>query len=92
MQMTIKVTKAMYSQAVSDLDYIVEKYGDVDDFCGGFCNAENYDELLRNPTIELAYNHIVDLLKRYCRIGNEQGESLDIKDLRIGKIIKKYCL
>ncbi|MBP6517883.1 hypothetical protein [Shewanella sp.] len=90
--MTVKVTKAMHSQAVSDLDYIVKKYGDVDDFCGAFCNSEKYDELLRNPTIEMAYNHIVSLLRHHNYVGNEQGEMFDVKDSRTGKIIKKYCL
>lgn len=90
--MTIKVTKAMHIQAVSDLDYIVGKYGDVDDFCGAFCNTERYDELLRNPTIELAYNHIVGVLKHHSYAGSEQGGGFDIKDARTGKIIKKYYL
>lgn len=90
--MTIKVTKAMHRQAVDDLNYIVGKYGDVDDFCGSFCNTENYDELLRNPTIELAYNHIVDLLSHHNYAGSERGDGFDVKDARTGKIIKKYCL
>ena len=87
-----KVTKAMHSQAVSDLNYIVEKYGDVDDFCGAFCNTEHYDALLREPTIGLAYNHIVGILQHHKYAGSEHGEGFNVKDARTGKIIKKYCL
>ncbi len=54
-----------YRMARSDYSYMSKNYGDVDEFCGDFCNTDNYIKLLENPCEETARLHYIDLLEYY---------------------------
>ncbi|MBE8232389.1 MAG: hypothetical protein HAW67_01545 [Endozoicomonadaceae bacterium] len=57
--------KQKHAQAAKDFETLVEIYGDINDFCGAYCNTEQYILMLKMPTPSHALKHLEQLIEKY---------------------------
>ena len=79
----------VYKDILKDVKYLVNIYGEIDDFCGGFCNCEIFYKLLENPDTKTATE--IQIKRIECIIGKLTEEQKE-NDKKIQSIIKKYSL
>lgn len=75
-------------QMISDWQYLEEKYGNVYDFCGGFCQEEQLKNLLLG--LYSKQDVIFELLEYYFT-KYPTKELLDLSDTRTLRIKERYC-
>ena len=89
--------KISLAQARKDLDYLRNNYGEVNDFCGAWCEQEKlFDVLYGKISIK---ETIIDLITAYFINGIECGNHSitsdvkpDLEDKRVQKIIDRYYI
>lgn len=82
-----------YKQIFKDIKYIEDKYGQVNDYCGGWCNNDVLTELLLSPNIQTALKLQISFLERYFAFGYDQepiyiGVRLPVEDDKKLQVIK----
>jgi hypothetical protein len=88
-----------YTAIRKDLSYIKKTYGEVFDYCGSFCNCEQFEVLLKTPNKKTALKISIAKLKCYFstgyenNVGNNQYKKLnDAEDKKLEIIKKRWNL
>lgn len=84
-----------YQQIRKDISYIKEEYGDIYNYCGGWCNNDRFQQLLDNPNYETAFTIHLNMLEWYFYSGTDNGlnypKFLPVsEDKRLQKIAKRW--
>lgn len=56
-------------QLKQDLQYIKDTYGEVYDYCGGWCNCDLFEQLLNSPNQKIAKKILITKLRYYFDAG-----------------------
>lgn len=87
--------KQLHKQTYADYKYLYDNFGEPNDFCGAFCNTEQYVELLEMPTYSKATEHLINLIEFYFQYGLDSGsghsnDEVDVLDARVYEIKQRY--
>ncbi len=70
MSNTVRVSwKQLHEEIRKDVEYIETTYNQVDDFCGGWCNNDQMNRLLKSPTYKTCVMVYISMLERYFYVG-----------------------
>lgn len=85
---------AKYKQLYKDIQYIKSAYGDIYDFCGGWCNCDILNQLLERPNKYTAFRILMSKLETYFEDGYDYmsyKKNLPIEtDKRLQRIKKRW--
>ncbi|MBE8232781.1 MAG: hypothetical protein HAW67_03530 [Endozoicomonadaceae bacterium] len=82
--------KQQHAQAHKDYLKLKSLYGDVYDFCGGWCNNDVMDDLLEDPSPKNALKHLKTLIRNYFENNFESKGDIDTKHPDVYDIGKRY--
>ena len=88
-------------QALKDYQYLKQKYGDINDYCGLWCINDRMDALMESPSHALAYEYHKELIAYYFYgqledkvYHHERGilctDVVDYTDKKVIRINKRY--
>lgn len=82
--------KQKHAQAYKDYRTLVDLYGDINDFCGAWCNCDVLELLLGDPTPKQALAHLEILITLYFANNLESAGEIDTKHPDVYEIGKRY--
>ena len=82
--------KQKHAQAHKDYKKLQSMYGDINDFCGAWCNNDVMDLLLKNPTYKEATKHLEGLIAHYFGNNLESAGEIDVMHPDVYEIGKRY--
>lgn len=91
--MKVKNISGLYKQLYNDLEYILNEYGEVYDFCGSWCNSDLFRQLLKKPNTKTAFTILITKVKQYFEgsYGHSFYDKLPINDdKKLQKIKEKW--
>lgn len=82
--------KQKHAQAYKDYRTLYDLYGEINDFCGAWCNCDVLELLLRDPSPKQALRHLECVISWYFDNRLESGGDIDTEDPDVYEIGKRY--